>query len=315
MSKKDFFLLPLSLFFCAVLAFVFFGSTKSRIFAQVLPAENSPKVSAPTVEPARPRIFSEPTASSAPMISISAFSENARYKETLEWIFGAKTQRGWYLYVPLIQQTVKTNAAADTPEFARAVAVWQKNANFAPTGVINEDTLFQFIKFWQAQRLNSSQYASDEHLLNAPITDFYDPTRGLDLLKVDRETYAAYKRMAAAAAKDLHLQTNANGELAPDEKFLKIVSAFRSHEHQERLRAAAPNSGSAGLAVNSPHFTGHALDLYVGGEPVTTKDYNRAVQIQTPAYQWLVVNAAKFGFYPYYYEPWHWEYVPQNLKK
>ena len=66
---------------------------------------------------------------------------------------------------------------------------------------------------------------------------------------------------------------------------------------------------SAGLAVNSPHFTGRALDLYVGGEPVDTRDSNRAVQVQTPVYQWLVLNADRFGFRPYCYEPWHWEYV------
>src|SRR5258707_428721 len=65
------------------------------------------------------------------------------------------------------------------------------------------------------------------------------------------------------------------------------------------------------LAVNSPHFTGRALDLYVGGDPVDTGDANRAVQVNTPVYKWLVKNADKFGFYPYYYEPWHWEYKPE----
>jgi LAS superfamily LD-carboxypeptidase LdcB len=96
---------------------------------------------------------------------------------------------------------------------------------------------------------------------------------------------------------------------------LKIISSYRSREHQERLRAASPNSGRAGLAVNSPHFTGNALDIYVGGEPVSTADANRAIQVETPAYKWLVKNASRFGFYPYYYEPWHWEYVPRNLAK
>lgn len=74
------------------------------------------------------------------------------------------------------------------------------------------------------------------------------------------------------------------------------------------LRERNPKSGRAGLAVNSPHFTGKALDLYVGGEPVSTDDRNRAVQTGTPVYRWLVKNAERFGFYPYFYEPWHWEY-------
>ena len=120
--------------------------------------------------------------------------------------------------------------------------------------------------------------------------------------------------MIAAASKDLgkELKFTANGELAPDEKFLRIISAYRSPEYQAQLRKREPNAGRAALAKNSPHFTGQALDIYVGGEPVTTKDVNRAIQVQTPAYKWLVKNAHKFGFYPYFYEPWHWEYVPSK---
>ena len=311
MLKRNFYYLPVLLLFSGFFAFLLFFAAKPEVFAQILSNVNRTENAAPT-EAERPRVFVDFTNSTAPVVAASAVSENARYQNSLEWTFGAKTQRGWYLYLPLIQQTLDTKANTDSAEFARAVAVWQRNSGFAPTGIVNDETLYQFIKFWQQRRLNSSEYAADEQLLNAPISDFYDATRAADLLKIDRATYAAYKKMAAAAAKDLRLKTDANGNLAADEKFLKIVSAFRSHEHQARLRAASPNSGRAGLAVNSPHFTGHALDLYVGGEPVTTKDFNRAIQVQTPAYQWLVKNAAKFGFYPYYYEPWHWEFVPQK---
>jgi LAS superfamily LD-carboxypeptidase LdcB len=117
--------------------------------------------------------------------------------------------------------------------------------------------------------------------------------------------------MVAAAIADptLNLAHTPDGELAATEKFLKILSAFRSREYQDQLRRQSPGAGSAGLAVNSPHFTGRALDLYVGGDPVDTKDSNRAIQVKTPVYQWLVRNAERFGFRPYFYEPWHWEYV------
>jgi len=98
-------------------------------------------------------------------------------------------------------------------------------------------------------------------------------------------------------------------KLARNDKYLKIVSSFRSRDYQDNLRRQSPNSGSAGLAVNSPHFTGRALDLYVGGSPVDTNDANRAIQVNTPVYRWLVKNAGRFGFRPYFYEPWHWEYV------
>ena len=148
-------------------------------------------------------------------------------------------------------------------------------------------------------------------LLSAPIADFYDPTRDVELLKLERETYAAYKRMIAAASKDLgrEIRFTRNGELAAGEKYLRIVSAYRSPEYQAELRRKQPGASRAALAVHSPHNTGQALDLYVGGEPVSTKDVNRLMQIKTPAYRWLVKKARKYGFVNYFYEPWHWEYV------
>src|SRR5437870_13375810 len=105
----------------------------------------------------------------------------------------------------------------------------------------------------------------------------------------------AYKRMLAAAIADpsLNLAHTTEGELAATEKYFKIVSAFRSREYQDQLRRQSPNAGSAALAMNSPHFTGRALDLYVGGDSVDTKDSNRAIQVKTPAYPWLVRHAAR----------------------
>jgi len=246
----------------------------------------------------------------------TAAIENARLRYNLEWVFGGKAQRGWYLYVPLIQHTIATERDAETPEFALALACWQQQSGLSPTGTLESETLYQMIKWWQSRRIGNRVYPAPDELLTAPIADFYDPTREVDLLKVEREAYAAYKRMVAEAARDLslNLKTNGAGELSSEEKYLKIISAFRSREYQEKLRRESPKSGRAGLATNSPHFTGRALDIYVGGEPVETIDYNRAIQVQTPVYKWLVKNAERFGFYPYYYETCHWEYVPENLK-
>jgi len=66
-----------------------------------------------------------------------------------------------------------------------------------------------------------------------------------------------------------------------------------------------------GTAVpgTSPHHTGRAIDVHVGGE-ISKDKKNVAYQRNQPAYQWLVCNAARFGFYPYHVEPWHWEYNP-----
>ena len=149
---------------------------------------------------------------------------------------------------------------------------------------------------WQNNRLQDRTLAEPGQLLTAPPSDFFDPDRLVELRQVERNTYAAYKQMIAAAIADPTLKLpHTGGELAR-EKYFKIISAFRSREYQDRLRRESPNSGRAGLAVNSPHFTGRALDIYVGGDPVDTKDSNRAIQVDTPAYRWLVRNAGRFGF-------------------
>lgn len=241
----------------------------------------------------------------------AAAERNTVLKYELSWAFGGKQQRGWYLYTPLIARLLEAEGEAAGSDFASALSRWQTAAGMRPSGVLDDETLYRMVSTWQGARLKNKEYATPDRLLQAPASDFYDPTRADGLRQVERETYAAYKRMVAAAAADPSsgLKVTAAGELAPEEKFLKIISSFRSREHQASLRAQSPGSGRAGLAVNSPHFTGRALDLYVGGEPVETRDSNRAIQVQTRAYRWLVANAERFGFRPYYYEPWHWEYV------
>ena len=240
-----------------------------------------------------------------------AAAENTLLRNDLSWAFGGKSQRGWYLYDLLIGRTFNLASDASAAEFANSVAAWQKQKGLPVNGLVDEQSLKGLISQWQSERLKDKTPATPDQLLTAPVTDFYDSQRTAELRQVERRTYDAYKEMLAAAIADpsLHLAHSGPSELAPAEKYLKIVSAFRSREYQDHLRQQSPNAGSAGLAVNSPHFTGRALDLYVGGDPVDTSDRNRAVQVNTPVYQWLVRNAARFGFQPYFYEPWHWEYV------
>ncbi len=240
-----------------------------------------------------------------------AAARNASLHRELSWTFGGKQQRGWHLYKRLISSLLHTDHDAASEGFAAALTSWQKRSGLRPSGVLDEESLNSMVSEWQGKRLKERGHPPPEDLLTAPASDFYDPTRAADLRQVERKTYAAYKRLVATAVADrsLGLSRSLKGELAPTEKYLKIISAFRSREYQEKLRRESPNAGRADLAINSPHFTGRALDLYVGGEPVETKDSNRALQVQTRVYQWLVRNADRFGFRPYYYEPWHWEYV------
>ncbi len=245
----------------------------------------------------------------------AAAKTNSELKYTLKWSLGQRTQRGWYLYSLLIQETIETEGDANSTHFARGVAEWQAHHDLTANGIVEQKTLLSFIEYWQSRRIRPIKLAHETDLLSAPIKDFFDSTRASDLLHVERETYKAYKKMVAAALADEEsgLGIIGEGDLTSKNNFLKIISSYRSPEYQESLRKKLPGASRAQIAYKSPHFTGRALDIYVGGEPVTTKDFNRAIQVKSPAYKWLVRNAARFGFYNYFYEPWHWEYVPENL--
>src|SRR5215813_5919247 len=242
---------------------------------------------------------------SADVMSLAVAAEqNTRLKLDLNWTFGAKTQRGWYLYVPLIQRLLNTASGPETNASALALANWQKTVGLASTGVLTQDTWMKMVSVFQSRRINDRSTARPERLALVSASEFFDSERPEGLRYVERQAYAAYKKIVAAASAELSLDPSSN------ENWLKIVSAFRSPAYQAQLRKQNPRSGRAGLALHSPHFTGRALDVYVGGEPVSTDDRNRAIQVNTKVYQWLVKNAERFGFYPYFYEPWHWEYCP-----
>ncbi|MFN2481929.1 MAG: D-alanyl-D-alanine carboxypeptidase family protein [Pyrinomonadaceae bacterium] len=242
----------------------------------------------------------------------AAATRNAALGASLDWTFGGKRQRGWSLYLPLIERTIDVDAGSDSADFAQAVSRWQKSARLPATGVLDRADWMQMIAGWQSRRLKGAPYPAASQLVSIPDSELYDPNRPAEMRMVERTTYAAYKRLLAAAISNpsLGLKTKSEVELADSEKFFKVVSAYRSKAHQDRLRREQPEAGRAALATRSPHFTGRALDLYVGGyDPVSSKDDNRALQTQTKAYKWLVRNAERFGFRPYFYEPWHWEYV------
>ena len=147
-----------------------------------------------------------------------AASENATLRSSLSWTFSGKTQTGWNIYVPLIANTIGTEASPDTSEFALELSKWQGRAGLPGTGVLDNATIETFTKYWQSRRLGRFSLSADDSLLSAPIAEFYDATRSPDLLQLEQETFAAYKKMIAAAAKDLksELRLTKNGELAPE---------------------------------------------------------------------------------------------------
>ncbi len=231
-------------------------------------------------------------------------ARNLELCHRLDWSFGGRRQRGWNLYRRLISVLIGSNAAPGSAEFAQAVSGWQRRTGLTAEGVIDHPTWMAMVATFQARRRAGRRAGSlppQPSLITAPAEDFWDSARPLELRQIDAATHAAWQRMYRAARQAPELA-------GMPENRLRIISAYRSPAYQAALRRRSPNSGRAGLAVNSPHFTGRALDLYIGGEPVSTADWNRQLQVETPLYHWLVGNAHHFGFYPYFYEPWHWEY-------
>jgi D-alanyl-D-alanine carboxypeptidase len=119
-------------------------------------------------------------------------------------------------------------------------------------------------------------------------------------------------RLAADGLAALTAAARAAGHADP---LLLAVSGYRTAEEQAWLWEGAlakygdPEVASQWVARpgTSAHQSGRAIDLHLG-DPIESEYAPR--MRDTPAYHWLVANAATFGFYPYDVEPWHWEYNP-----
>jgi hypothetical protein len=119
-------------------------------------------------------------------------------------------------------------------------------------------------------------------------------------------------RRAAQALEAMIQTARADGIPQP---LLTLVSGYRSVARQEKLwKIGLGKHGSAQEARkwiappgSSAHHSGRAVDLWMGRG--IGKRYAEAIRREI-AYQWMSRNAARFGFYPYEREPWHWEYNP-----
>lgn len=137
--------------------------------------------------------------------------------------------------------------------------------------------------------------------------------------KSDRVKVKGYKgrtvwlhRLAAKALQAMIQAARSDGIAKP---LLEVVSGFRSIASQERLwKIGLKKHGSAKEARKwiappggSAHHSGRAVDLWMG---LGIGKRNAKAMRSKPVYKWMVVNAKRFGFYPYSREPWHWEYNP-----
>ena len=240
--------------------------------------------------------------------------QNADTIKTAEIAPFGRKETGWQVYAPQVAETISTTCAPDTKRFAANLSLWQSRNRLRPTGALDETTLVAMKASWQKARPFIAAFSSgdgcpdpapDDKLVDIGLREGWQGKR----TKLHRDALANLRKMVAAARA-------AEPRIARDKQMLTIVSAFRSPEY-DMAACVSQNCNGIAKAKCSAHRTGTAIDLYVGAapgqSPVSSANDNRLFQTRTPAYRWLVQNAAKYGFVNYVFEPWHWEWVgPQK---
>lgn len=255
-----------------------------------------------------------PTCSNAPHYEASA-AKNAASLETAKLAPFGRAETGWRVYAQQVGATIGTACAPDTKRFAAKLANWQSRHRLKqPNGAMDEATLATMKHAWQSARPFIAAFA--EGSCPAPAHDHAladaKPREGWmgKQTELDADALKALRRMVAAAQAE-------DPRIARDKHMLKIVSAYRSPEY-DAARCAGGKCNGIAKAKCSAHRTGTAVDLYVGAapgfSPVSSDDANRLHQTKTPAYRWLVKNAARFGFVNYVFEPWHWEWTGDEVQ-
>lgn len=232
--------------------------------------------------------------------------------ERMEWSPYGAVEWGWVTYLPLIQQELGTDCAPGSAVFAKRLAEFQYAHGLPPTGWFDAGTFRVFRGVWQERRPFVMARVREEPCPDPPplyqLGYLVESEEHADRLTrlLRRDVLDAYRRMVAAARAEVP-------EVAADPELLQIFSGFRDPEADAARCAAAGNCDGLRRAVCSPHRTGTAVDLYVGqiaGLGVdNTSPASRLHMSRGATYRWLVRNAGRFGFVPYAYEPWHWEWV------
>jgi LAS superfamily LD-carboxypeptidase LdcB len=98
---------------------------------------------------------------------------------------------------------------------------------------------------------------------------------------------------------------------------LAIGNAFRERKVAEANAKKRDNKKA--VASYSSHSLGLAMDLNMRTKKmgkrktVSTAMTNVVDLLRAPAYKWMFMRGAEFGFYQFRMEPWHWEYNPKGF--
>ncbi len=235
---------------------------------------------------------------------------NAASLHDLAWPLSGREMFGWEIYAPLVGRELASACPADSEGFAAALARWQAAHGLPASGRMDAQG-FQTLWVGMLRRRPFVQAmntgcppppAASELELARPDETF----AGQTTIMAASKALQAFRTMLAAARADAPA-------IRSDPQALKIISGFRAPQADGTDCPPGPACFNLTRANCSAHRTGLAFDLYVGAapgrDPTSTEDDNRLYQSRTLAYRWLVAHAAQYGFLPYPYEPWHWEWA------
>lgn len=243
-----------------------------------------------------------------------AYQAAATYNAAAEhWLTGAwfgREERGWAVYTPRISTDFGTACPAASPGFARAAAAWQARAGLSPTGAVDPPTLLAMKAAWQGARPFVAERRAgicpdppaEDARVRLPEAAVYPGAE----VRLETGAAKAFLAMRAAAVAE-------SPAVRADPRLLSALSGWRDPASDAARCVREGGCDGTGRASCSAHRTGTAVDIALAPGPaerlVSTDDLNREVLAASPAYRWLVANAARFGFVNYVYEPWHWEWT------
>jgi|SRR5947209_8186096 len=240
----------------------------------------------------------------------AAAASNAGSLGSLLWSPFKHVEVGWEIYGPLIAEEIGSLCAPASPGFAATLGLWQKAHGLPGTGVLDAATFLRITQIWEGRR---PFVLASRKVCPSPPAQLADATPaesyGGKNVQLRPGALAAYRRLVAAARAQVP-------QLRQDPRLLTIFSGYRSPESDAARCASEQNCQGLVRATCSAHRTGLAVDLDLGSapgfRPDSSADVNRLTISRSPAYRWLVANAAHFGFVNYPFEPWHWEWTGEK---
>ncbi len=269
--------------------------------AQYVPSNDPPSA------PLSPLPLDETCEAAAPA---GAADANAAGLNTLSWAPFGRTETGWVIYAPRIGAEIGTACGPGSTRFAAALARWQAGHDLPQTGLLDGATFDVMKTRWTKARpfavINANGQCPNAPALVGLARAKPNEAYGEKPAMLRPGALEAYRRMVEAARKDGVVSER-------DPRVLTIFSAFRDPAADAARCARDNNCQGVTRTICSAHRTGLAMDLYIaaapGHGPDSSADDNRRAMARSDVYRWMVLNAGRFGFVNYVFEPWHWEWT------